>query len=52
MTAQGWIEWQASSGRNKKAQLTCLIELMQQAPIRARHKAARFRQYRTGLYQF
>lgn len=26
MTAQGWIEWQASSGRNKKAQLTCLIE--------------------------
>lgn len=26
MTAQCWIEWQASSGRNKKAQLTCLIE--------------------------
>ncbi|MFM2643382.1 SgrR family transcriptional regulator [Vibrio chagasii] len=29
MTAQGWIEWQASSGRNKKAQLTCLIEPME-----------------------
>ncbi|WP_146491100.1 SgrR family transcriptional regulator [Vibrio sp. T20] len=28
MTAQGWIEWQASSGRNKKAQLTCLVEPM------------------------
>ncbi|RPF23949.1 SgrR family transcriptional regulator [Vibrio crassostreae] len=26
MTAQGWIEWQASSGRSKKAQLTCLVE--------------------------
>ncbi|CAK1981830.1 putative ABC-type transport system, periplasmic component [Vibrio crassostreae] len=29
MTAQGWIEWQASSGRNKKALLTCLIEPME-----------------------
>ncbi|UQV24393.1 SgrR family transcriptional regulator [Vibrio sp. J383] len=26
MTAQGWIEWHASSGRSKKAQLTCLVE--------------------------
>ncbi|WKY60112.1 SgrR family transcriptional regulator [Vibrio sp. SNU_ST1] len=26
MTTQGWINWQASSGRSKKAQLTCLIE--------------------------
>ncbi|ARP39750.1 SgrR family transcriptional regulator [Vibrio syngnathi] len=26
MTAQGWLEWQASSGRSKKAQLTCLVE--------------------------
>ncbi|PMG36963.1 peptide ABC transporter substrate-binding protein [Vibrio splendidus] len=26
MTAQGWIEWQASSGRSKKARLTCLVE--------------------------
>ncbi|MBE8565053.1 SgrR family transcriptional regulator [Vibrio sp. OPT20] len=26
MTAQGWIEWQASSGRSKKALLTCLVE--------------------------
>ena len=26
MTAQGWIKWQASSGRSKKAQLTCLVE--------------------------
>ncbi|MEZ8253871.1 SgrR family transcriptional regulator [Vibrio splendidus] len=26
MTTQGWIEWQASSGRSKKAQLTCLVE--------------------------
>ncbi|MFA0095960.1 SgrR family transcriptional regulator [Vibrio splendidus] len=26
MTAQGWIEWLASSGRSKKAQLTCLVE--------------------------
>ena len=26
MTARGWIEWQASSGRSKKAQLTCLVE--------------------------
>ena len=26
MTAQGWIEWKASSGRSKKAQLTCLVE--------------------------
>ena len=26
MTAQGWIEWQASSGRSKKAHLTCLVE--------------------------
>ncbi|MEZ9437586.1 SgrR family transcriptional regulator [Vibrio atlanticus] len=26
MTAQGWIEWQASSGRSKKTQLTCLVE--------------------------
>ncbi|MEZ8044653.1 SgrR family transcriptional regulator [Vibrio sp. 10N.237.312.C02] len=26
MTAQSWIKWQASSGRSKKAQLTCLVE--------------------------
>ncbi|WP_260262075.1 SgrR family transcriptional regulator [Vibrio intestinalis] len=26
MTAQGWIKWQASAGRNKKALLTCLVE--------------------------
>ncbi|KAA8681279.1 SgrR family transcriptional regulator [Vibrio gigantis] len=36
MTAQGWIEWQASSGRNKKAQLTCLIE-----PIEACYQYAK-----------
>jgi MarR-like DNA-binding transcriptional regulator SgrR of sgrS sRNA len=35
MTAQGWIEWQASSGRSKKAQLTCLIE-----PIEACYRYA------------
>ncbi|CAK1764214.1 SgrR family transcriptional regulator [Vibrio crassostreae] len=29
MTAQGWIEWQASSGRSKKAQLTCMVEPME-----------------------
>ncbi|MEZ9745159.1 SgrR family transcriptional regulator [Vibrio splendidus] len=35
MTAQGWIEWQASSGRSKKAQLTCLVE-----PIEACYRYA------------
>jgi len=39
MRAQGWIEWQASSGRSKKAQLTCLVEPIEAcyryAPIQA-----------------
>ncbi|OOE36998.1 peptide ABC transporter substrate-binding protein [Salinivibrio kushneri] len=35
MTAQGWIEWQASSGRRKKARLTCLVE-----PIEACYRYA------------
>lgn len=26
MVREGWVEWQASSGRNKKALLTCLVE--------------------------
>lgn len=36
MTTQGWIEWQASSGRSKKAQLTCLVE-----PIEACYQYAK-----------
>ncbi|OBT20668.1 peptide ABC transporter substrate-binding protein [Vibrio tasmaniensis] len=26
MVKEGWVEWRASSGRNKKALLTCLVE--------------------------